>query len=120
MIENIKLWWALTFNLSHFAGKISVVALFLCSGATVTHLIARSLGHKEFLSAYYANVSSIYAEPVAWAATSMLIATTVAMGHMRNLQINEEKYQNELHEKWKKEYEERKNKPQKPIKGFEI
>lgn len=94
--------WRVVFTLSHFVGKVLVTALFLSASTILIHFISKTLGCPQIFLEFYDSAKSIYIDPVAWAATSIVIATTVAIGHMKNLEINEIKIGIDQEEQWEK------------------
>jgi len=106
--DTIRKLWAVVFYFSHLIGKVLVTTLFFSSAAVLTHYVSKAFGFSIFFVDFHSKVSAIYEEPVAWAATSMIIATTVAIGHMKNLEINELKSSHEQQDRWGKERRARK------------
>jgi len=96
-----KVWWSL-FIVCHVIGKVLVVCLFIFSSSTIINLVLASYGYPIFFS-FVVPFGSVYDDKLPWAATSMLLASTVAIGHMRNLEINEEKLRAEIEERIKAE-----------------
>ncbi len=96
-----KLWWSL-FIICHLVGKIFVVCIFIFSSSTIIHLALSSSGYPDIFS-FIMPFGTVYGDKLPWAATSMLLASTVAIGHMRNLEVNEEKLKAEIEERLKAE-----------------
>ncbi|WP_165741501.1 hypothetical protein, partial [Pseudoalteromonas sp. Z1A6] len=97
-----KIWWAI-FSLLHFIGKLLVVCLFIFSSSTVINFFFGAIGYPDLI-AFVKPFGEIYGDTLPWAATSMLLASSVAIGHMRNLEINEEKLTAEIRERAEKKY----------------
>jgi hypothetical protein len=91
-------------QLSRYFGKLIILILFWSSILSLAHLTANALGYSNLFSDLYSITFEIYGEKTAWASTSIALATSVAFGHMRNLEINEEKRLGEQKEKWEAEY----------------
>jgi len=109
LIATIQKTWMIIFFLSHFVGKVFVVCLFIFSSATVLNLFFGSIGYPDLIS-FVQPFGTVYGDKLPWAATSMLLASTVAIGHMRNLEINEEKLTAEIKERLNKKYEAKRKK----------
>ena len=112
ILESIRKGWWVIFSFSHFVGKLLVVCLFIFSSTTVINLFFDALGYKDLIT-FIKPFGAVYGEILPWAATSILLASTVAIGHMRNLEINEEKLSVEVNERLKKEYEAKREKDNK-------
>lgn len=109
-ILQLEVIWILLVGLSRFLGKVTIVILFLGSASVLTNLIASAFGFPNFLVGAFEVAKSIYGDKVAWASTSIVLATSVALGHLKNLEINETKLRNEMEDRLKAEYEERQRK----------
>jgi len=103
ILEGVRRTWLVIFALSHFVGKVLIVGIFIFSSSTVINLFLATVGYPDFIS-FVKPFGIIYGDKLPWAATSMLLASTVAIGHMRNLEINEEKLSVEVKERLEKEY----------------
>jgi hypothetical protein len=61
------------------------------------------------LRAYYEIATRIFAHPWSWAAVTIIVGTTVALSHLKNLEVNQARYFAEMKGRWKAEEEERQN-----------
>lgn len=91
-------------ELSRYFGKFVILILFWSSFLSLIHLAANALGYSNLFSDLYSITFEIYGEKTAWASTSIALATSVAFGHMRNLELNEDKRTEEQQEKWKADF----------------
>jgi len=95
-------FWLIQF--SRYCGRIVILILFWSSILSLAHLTANALGYSNLFSDLYSITFEIYGEKTAWASTSIALATSVAFGHMRNLELNEDKRTEEQQEKWKADF----------------
>lgn len=111
-VKNVmSVMWRDVMSWAFLIGQVVVVALLLSSLIVQLNLIAKALDFSPLFGGFYNIVSGIYKDPLAWAATSVSIGATVAIGHMINLEFNKEKinYDRDAHlEKRKKIIGERK------------
>jgi hypothetical protein len=104
MLEAI---WISVVGISRFLGKVVIVLLFIGSASVLTNLIASAFGFPNFFIGAFEIAKAVYGDKVAWASTSIVLATSVALGHIKNLEINETKLSNEIEDRLKAESEER-------------
>jgi hypothetical protein len=101
LLKVLELWLT---QFSRFCGKLVILTLFWSSLLSLAHLIAQALGYSGLFDGLFSITSSIYGDKIAWASTSIALATAVALGHMRNLELNEEKRREELENNWEAEF----------------
>lgn len=101
------IWRAFVF-LCHLIGWVLTVGLLFISATAFIYIASRELGYTiTALSPYYPKIENIVKNPVSWATATTIVATTVAIGHAWNLELNRKKYMEDQREKWKKDYEEK-------------
>ena len=99
--EWLKLVTRVCVVLSHFLGRMCVVAIFVISVIALTNEISIVFGYEIFSkSDQIAKIISLIEEKkLPWIAATAIIAATVALGHFRTLDLAIEKYQEEQKEK---------------------
>ncbi|MEZ9672840.1 hypothetical protein BCU33_019295 [Vibrio lentus] len=77
---------------AHWLGKFLVIAIFLIASSALINEICLSFGLKVLSEKHWLFVLSnlVYNEK-AWAPATAVVATTVAMGHFRTLEVNIDK-----------------------------
>jgi len=103
-ISEIQELWTITVIFIHALGRMLTVALLIMSSATFLYVLLNESGITiEWFSPLYTVIEKIVKNPVSWATGTTIVATTVAIGHMKNLEINQKKYAQEEFERYKKE-----------------
>src|SRR5262245_50613672 len=77
----------------------SSLLLFMC---TVFTEVGLSISNRR---AYYEIATRIFAHPWSWAAVTIIVGTTVALSHLKNLEVNRARYCAEMQDRWKAEEE---------------
>jgi len=94
-------------GVTYFLGVITTVGLLATSIMVLIHIVFMEIGlPMPRLQAYYEIAARIFENKAAWAAATIVIATTVALFHLKNLEINQARYLAELEDRRKKEREE--------------
>lgn len=98
--------WVCSSSIMYYLGMFSILGLFLIGLFMFLYTLLLQFGiqYSEFEPIY--KVLVIVAEnKAAWAGATIVIATTVAVGHMWNLRINSAKFDEEM-KKFKREEQE--------------
>jgi len=76
----------------HWLGRFFVAAIFICAVTAVAFELSVLFEAPLFQESHWAyKVISLFGSQKAWVAATAIVATTVAMGHFRNLDLNIEK-----------------------------
>ncbi|PHX03577.1 hypothetical protein VSPL_49870 [Vibrio splendidus] len=77
---------------AHWLGKLLVIAIFLIASSALINEMCLSFGVRILSENHWSFILSnlVYNER-AWAPATVVVATTVAMGHFRTLEVNIEK-----------------------------
>jgi hypothetical protein len=106
--SSVRNFWRIFVGLVRIAGWITIVLLVAASVLTLVYLVLRENGVPwSALDAYYPIAVRILENKVAWAAISIVLGAMVAMSHLLNLEINQNKFRQEQEDRWRKEYEEK-------------
>ncbi len=90
--EIVAATWNLTTSLAYLSGMLLVVFLLLVGAFLFGYTAATEFGYvNELLASYYVPLSRIASSPVAWAGATTAVGCTVAIGHMKNLNMQREK-----------------------------
>jgi len=102
--QEIAIW------IGHWIGRFLVTAIFLAAVTAIAFELSKSFGSPLFEPSHWMyKVISLFGDQNSWVAATAIVATTVAMGHFRTLDINIEKAQAENEERRKKQREEATN-----------
>ena len=102
-----RLWRAFVY-LIHFLGLFFIVTLLFVSIIAFIYVAAKEIGYEIiWLTNYYIHISNIINNPVSWAAATTIVATTIGIGHVQNLEVNRNRFIAEQKDRWEKEYEKR-------------
>lgn len=99
-LQGVLVW------IGHWLGRFLVVAIFLLAVIAVSQEVTVILGLSIFSEDHVVlKLVALFSKQSAWIAATAIVATTVAMGHFRTLDINLEKAISDTKEKIKNERE---------------
>jgi|SRR5690554_4215105 len=100
--QEIGIW------IGHWLGRFLVAAIFLSAITAIAFKLSVAFGAPIFTESHWLHkVISLFGDQGSWVAATAIVATTVAMGHFRNLDINIEKSKVESDERRQKEAQDR-------------
>ncbi|MCF6338855.1 MAG: hypothetical protein L3J84_13045 [Gammaproteobacteria bacterium] len=103
-IKEVQELWEIIVIIFHALGRILTVSLLIMSSATFLFVLLKESGVTiDWFYSFYLVIERIVKNPVSWATGTTIVATTVAIGHMKNLEINQKKHAREEYERSKKE-----------------
>lgn len=84
----------------HWLGRVFVIVIFIGAGLTLTNNIAIifNLGFLEQGSLTF-KLTRLFEDKITWVASTAIVATTVALGHFRTLDLSYEKHRQEILER---------------------
>lgn len=100
LVRTVNVILALTVFVGHWIGRVFVILIFLAAIAAIGRKVSIIFGHDLFgMSERVMQIVGLFADQSAWVAATAIVATTVALGHFRTLDLNLEKYSAEQREK---------------------
>ncbi len=102
----IRNLWIFSSSIMYYIGMFSILGLFLIGFFMFSYTLLLQLGFQySELELTYEVLVKVAENKAAWAGATIVIATTVAVGHMWNLRINSAKFNEEM-KKFKREEKE--------------
>lgn len=96
--QEVSIW------IGHWIGRFLVVLIFIAAVVSASNEVALAVGLNVIPENHMLlKIISLFSKPSAWVAATAIIATTVAMGHFRTLDLNLEKAIAENKERIEKE-----------------
>src|SRR5215470_3612262 len=95
-------------GLAYSFGVMATVGLLVSSLLLFTGIVCTELGlPMPRLQGFYGVATRIASHPATWGAVTAIIGTTVALCHLKNLKVNEERHYAETRARWKAEEKEK-------------
>ncbi|GHC21458.1 hypothetical protein [Aidingimonas halophila] len=97
-------------HLFHWLGRFFVVVIFVGAAITLSDNMAAIFGLR-FLekSGAVFEMTRLFADRVTWVASTAIVATTVALGHFKTLDLNYKKHREEVREKLRENRDRKQN-----------
>jgi hypothetical protein len=104
-VENLVL---IVYSLTYLLGVIFTVGILAVSVLLFTYIVLTEIGVSiPKLQVYYEIATRIVDHKSTWAAVTTIVGTTVALSHLKNLEVNRARHRAEMRDRWKAEEEER-------------
>lgn len=89
--------WVFSSSIAYFLGMFSILGLLLTGILLLGYTLVVQLGFTyDQIQPFYDLAVTLSENKAAWAGATVIVATTVAIGHMWNLRINMAKFDKEM------------------------
>lgn len=93
----LKNLWVFSSTIAYFLGMFLILALLVIGVILFTYTLSLQIGlQNSFIQPIYDIIVVLSQNKAAWAGATIVIATTVAIGHMWNLRLNLKKFDGEM------------------------
>jgi len=86
IIQEVSVW------IGHWVGRFLVILIFITAVVSASNEVALAVGLSLIVENHLLlKITPLFSKPSAWVSATAIIATTVAMGHFRTLDLNLDK-----------------------------
>ena len=98
----------IAYNITYLLGVVFTVGILAVSVVLFIYTVLTEIGVSiPAIQVYYELATRISDHKSTWAVVTTIVGTTVALSHLKNLEINRARHRAEMRARWKAEEEER-------------